>query len=94
MAFAFGAALFRCGITGQHRRRGIDWLVPELRVNESLAQVVNIGRNVRERVEWKQFDDEDISRLVGIVGMGADEMPQFFSTPPGIDIVLREEQEE
>ena len=68
--------------------------MPELRMDKSLAQVVNVGWDVRECVEWKQFDNEDISRLLGIIGMCADEMVQFLPAPSGIDIVLREEQQQ
>lgn len=61
---------------------------------QSIAQILNIGRNIRESFEWKEFAHEDIGRVLEIVGVRADEMVQFFSTPLGIDIVLREHEQQ
>jgi hypothetical protein len=45
-------------------------LVPELRVDAVLAQVLDIDRNLGEVLEREEFDDEDIRRCVGIIRIG------------------------
>lgn len=63
-------------------------------MDEAFAQLVNVGRDVCECVEGEEFDYEDIGRLLWIVSMRADEMVQFQPAPTGVDIVLREQQQE
>ncbi len=67
--------------------------MPELGMDEPLAKILNIGGDLRERVEWKQFNHKDIGRLLGIVGVRADEMIQFLPAPRRVDVVLREKQQ-
>lgn len=46
MTSAFGTAFLGTRITTQNRRGGIGQLVPELCVDEPLAEILDIGWNV------------------------------------------------
>jgi hypothetical protein len=90
----FLAAVLRARVARQHRRSGIGRLIPELGMDQPLAQRVDDRRNGSQRLEGKNLHHEDVGRLLRIAGMGADKVFDLPPAPARIDIVLRQQDDQ
>lgn len=94
MSRHFLAAVLRARVARQHRRSGIGRLIPELGMDQPLAQRVDDRRDGSQRLEGKNLHHEDVSRLLRIAGMGADKVFDLPPAPARIDIVLRQQDDQ
>lgn len=75
-------ATFRRGREArQHGRRRVKWAIPELRVDQFLAEILDAVTNVFEGFERCELNNEHVARLGWVIGVSLDEVVELGATP-------------